>query len=223
MTRVERWERRTDVPLILLATAFLVAYAVPVIHPDLDRGVVDFLNVVSWAVWAAFALDFAIRLALAERRLQYAVKHWYDVALIALPLLRPLRLLRLVALFRVLDRSVGSTLAGRALVYAVGAATFAVFMGALAVLDAERTDSHANITNLGDALWWAAATVATVGYGDFTPVTFEGRVIAIILMLVGIGLVGTVTGATASWLMDRSRRQPHREVLLADPVASEPA
>jgi len=52
-------------------------------------------------------------------------------------------------------------------------------------------------------------------------VTFEGRVIAIILMLVGIGLVGTVTGATVSWLMDRSRRQPHREVILADPVDSE--
>src|SRR5665647_2697871 len=97
MTRVERWERRTDVPLILLALAFLVAYAVPVIHPDLDPGVVDFFNVVSWTVWAAFALDFVIRLALAEKRLQYAVKHWYDVALIALPLLRPLRLLRLVA------------------------------------------------------------------------------------------------------------------------------
>jgi voltage-gated potassium channel len=217
MTRVERWERRADVPLILLAVAFLIAYAVPVIHPDLDPRVVNFFNVVSWTVWAAFAVDFVIRLALAEKPLEYAVKHWYDVALIALPLLRPLRLLRLVALFRVLDRSVGGTLAGRALVYAVGAATFAVFMGALAVLDVERTNAHANITNLGDALWWASATVATVGYGDFTPVTFEGRVIAIILMLVGIGLVGTVTGAMASWLLDRSRRQPHREVISTDP------
>jgi len=213
MTRVERWERRTDVPLILLAVAFLIAYAVPVIHPELDASVLSFFDIVSWTVWAAFALDFAVRLSLAEKRLEYALKHWYDVALIALPLLRPLRLLRLVALFRVLDRSVGGTLAGRALVYAVGAATFAVFLGALAVLDAERTDLHANITNLGDALWWAAATVATVGYGDFTPVTFEGRIIAIALMLVGIGLVGTVTGATASWLMDRSRHQPHREVI----------
>jgi len=169
MTRVERWERRTDVPLILLALAFLVAYAVPVIHPDLDPGVVDFFNVVSWTVWAAFALDLAIRLALAEKRLQYAAKHWYDVALIALPLLRPLRLLRLVALFRVLDRSVGSTLAGRALVYAVGAATFAVFMGALAVLDAERTDSHANITNLGDALWWRPRQSRPWGTGTSHP------------------------------------------------------
>jgi voltage-gated potassium channel len=211
MTRVKRWERRTDVPLILLALAFLVAYAVPVIHPDLDPGLLGFFDVVSWTVWAAFALDFVIRLGLADKKIPYAIRHWYDVALIALPLLRPLRLLRLVALFRVLDRSVGATLAGRALVYAFGAAGFAVFLGSLAVLDAERLDLHANITNLGDAVWWAAATVATVGYGDFTPVTFEGRVIAVILMFVGIGLVGTVTGAMASWLVDRSRRQPRAE------------
>lgn len=191
-----------------------MAYAVPVIHPALDPGMVDFFNIVSWTVWGAFALDFVIRLGLADKKVQYAIKHWYDVALIALPLLRPLRLLRLVALFRVLDRSMGATLAGRALVYAFGAASFAVFMGALAVLDAERLDVHANITNFGDALWWAAATVATVGYGDFTPVTFEGRTIAIVLMLVGIGLVGTVTGAMASWLIDRSKRQPVHQVVV---------
>jgi hypothetical protein len=100
MTRVKRWERRTDVPLILLALAFLVAYAVPVIHPDLDPGLLGFFDVVSWTVWAAFALDFVIRLGLADKKMSYAIRHWYDVALIALPLLRPLRLLRLVALFR---------------------------------------------------------------------------------------------------------------------------
>lgn len=206
MTRVERWERRTDVPLILLAVAFLVAYAVPVIHPALDPGLLDVLNIVSWTVWGAFAVDFAIRIVLAEQRGRYALKHWYDLALIALPLLRPLRLLRLVALFRVLDRSVAASLAGRALVYAVGAATFSVFMGALAVLDAERASEAANITTFGDALWWATATVATVGYGDFTPVTLEGRVVAVMLMIVGIGLVGTVTGAMASWLMQHGSK-----------------
>ncbi|HET7724803.1 MAG TPA: ion channel [Propionibacteriaceae bacterium] len=206
MTRVERWDRRTDVPLILLAVAFLVAYAIPVIHPALDPGLLEVLDAVSWTVWVAFGVDFAIRIVLADDRRGYALRHWYDVALIALPLLRPLRLLRLVALFRVLDRSVGASLAGRALVYAVGAATFSVFMGALAVLDAERASDHANITNLGDALWWAVSTVATVGYGDFTPVTFEGRVVAVVLMLVGIGLVGTVTAAMAAWLMQHRAR-----------------
>jgi voltage-gated potassium channel len=206
MTRVERWERRTDVPLILLALAFLVAYAVPVIDPALDAGLLEVMNAVSWTVWGAFAIDFLIRIVLAENRRRYALTHWYDVALIALPLLRPLRLLRLVALFRVLDRSVSTSLAGRALVYAVGAATFSVFIGALAVLDAERASDHANITTIGDALWWAAATVATVGYGDFTPVTLEGRVVAIVLMLVGIGLVGTVTAAAATWLIQHGSR-----------------
>ena len=101
------------------------------------------------------------------------------------------------------------------LVYAFGAASFAVYMGALAVLDAERLDAQAKITNFGDAVWWAAATVATVGYGDFTPVTFEGRIITIVLMLVGIGLVCTVTGAMACWLMDRARHQRMGEVAAA--------
>lgn len=207
MTRVKRWERRSDVPLLLLALAFLVAYAVPVIHPDLRPGVAEFFMVVSWTVWAAFAADFLIRLWLAEDRLRYAITHWYDVALVALPLLRPLRLLRVVALFRILDRSLGVTMAGRALVYASGLAVFSVFLGAVAVLDAERGDPAANITAFGDAVWWAAVTVATVGYGDYSPVTTEGRTIAIVLMAVGIGLVGTATGSMASWLVDRSRRQ----------------
>lgn len=79
-------------------------------------------------------------------------------------------------------------------------------MGALAVLDAERASEAANITTFGDALWWATATVATVGYGDFTPVTLEGRVVAVMLMIVGIGLVGTVTGAMASWLMQHGSK-----------------
>jgi len=187
-----------------------------VIHPALDPGLLQVLDAVSWTVWGAFAVDFAIRIALADDRRRYALRHWYDLALIALPLLRPLRLLRLVALFRVLDRSVASSLAGRALVYAVGAASFSVVMGALAVLDAERASAHANITSFADALWWAAETVSTVGYGDFTPVTFEGRVVAVVLMLVGIGLVGTVTAAMASWLMQHGSKaaRPVREDVL---------
>ena len=113
MTRVERWERRAEVPLLLLAVAFLVAYAWPVFDPRLDHDLETFLSIVSWTVWAAFAIDFAVRLALADERRGYALRHWYDVALIVLPLLRPLRLLRLLALARVLNRSAAGNLVGQ--------------------------------------------------------------------------------------------------------------
>lgn len=207
MDRVQRWERRAEIPLLLLAIAFLVAYAWPVLDPGLDRDLRTTLTIASWTVWAAFAADFAIRLALAPQRRQYALRHWYDVALIALPLLRPLRLLRLLALVRILDRSAASSLAGRVLVYATGTAAMAVGLGALAILDAERDSADANLSNFGDSLWWAATTVTTVGYGDFYPVTSEGRVVAVVLMLVGIGLVGSVTAAVATWMIERTRAE----------------
>jgi voltage-gated potassium channel len=203
VNRVERWERRAEIPLLLLAAAFVVAYAWPVVDPNVDPGVRGSLNVLSWTVWTAFAIDLVIRLALADDRGRYALRHWYDVALVVLPVLRALRLLRLLVLLRMFDRSAASNLAGRVLAYAAAIAVMSVGLGALAVLDAEQDVSDANIATIGDALWWACTTVTTVGYGDYFPVTLEGRVVAVVLMVVGIGLVGTVTASVAAWLLAR--------------------
>lgn len=198
------WERSTEVPLLLLAIAFLAAWAWPVIDRGLSRDVRSYLGSVSWTVWGAFACDFAVRLTLAgEQRAAYARKHWYDIALICLPLLRPLRLLRLITLLRVIDRA-GSSRANRALTYVLGASVLAVTVGAIAVLDAEERNPGANIKTIGDALWWACTTVTTVGYGDRYPVTATGRCVAVVLMFVGIALMGTVTAALAAWFMARS-------------------
>lgn len=201
MTRVKRWERRTEVPLLLLAFAFLVAYAWPILNPRIGHTLEEWLATISWTVWAAFFLDFVIRVVLAENRGRYILRHWYDVALIALPMLRPLRLLRALALARLLSRSAARTLAGRATLYVVGAAVAAVFLGALAELDAERGAPGANIESFGDAVWWACTTVTTVGYGDHFPVTTTGRLVAVVLMVVGIALVGSVTAAVAAWFV----------------------
>ncbi len=91
------------------------------------------------------------------------------LAVIALPLLRPLRLLRLVAVIGVLNRRAGSSLRGRVVVYVVGATTLLTAVAALAMLDAERNAPGANITTVGDALWWGITTITTVGYGDRSP------------------------------------------------------
>ena len=111
MSRVEQWEHRSEVPLLLLAVAFLVAYVWPVLDPEIPSNARTFLDIVSWTVWAAFAIDFAIRIALADRRWPYIVRHWYDVLLVAIPLLRPMRLLRLLAFVRVLNRTAAGSLA----------------------------------------------------------------------------------------------------------------
>lgn len=202
---MQRWERRAEVPLLLLAVAFLVAYAWPVLDPRLDSDLRNFLTVASWTVWGAFAVDFAARIWLAEGRVEYAIRHWYDVALIVLPMMRPLRLLRLLALARVLNRSATSSLIGRVSTYVAGVAILAVFLGAIAVLDVEQDSPDANIASFGDALWWASTTVTTVGYGDRFPVTTEGRFIAVALMLVGIAVVGAVTASIATWMVGQVR------------------
>lgn len=201
MTSVQRWEKRAEVPLLLLALAFLVAYALPVLDPRLDPDLRTKLEVASWTVWAAFVIDFAARLYLAQERRAYAVSHWYDVALIVLPMLRPLRLLRLLAFARVLNRSAAGSLVGKVSAYVAGTAVMALGLGALAVLDAEQDASGANITTFGDALWWSATTVTTVGYGDLFPVTTTGRFVAVALMLVGIACIGAITAGVAAWLV----------------------
>ena len=83
----------------------------------------------------------------------------------------------------------------------LGVSVIILSVGAVVVYDAERRIEGSNIHTLGDAFWWAAATVMTVGYGDRYPVTDTGRLVAIVLMVTGIALVGTITAAVAAWFV----------------------
>ncbi|MFL6107646.1 MAG: potassium channel family protein [Marmoricola sp.] len=210
MTRVDRWERRAEIPLLFLAVAFLVAYAWPVLDESMNHDLRTWLGVCSWTVWGAFTIDFVIRVALAQERVSYIRSHWYDAVLISVPLLRPLRLLRLLALARIANRSATRSLIGRVTTYVAGTAIAAVGLAAIAILDAEQGARGSNIRSFGDALWWAASTVTTVGYGDRYPVTTEGRFIAVGLMIVGVGTVGAVTASVAAWLIKQVELERER-------------
>lgn len=104
LTRVQRWERRTEIPMILLAVAFFVAYAWRVIDTSIPPTLEQLLTTVSWTLWAAFALDLGIRIVLAERRGRYILSRWYDVVLVLLPMFRPLRVLRVLSALRLIQR-----------------------------------------------------------------------------------------------------------------------
>ena len=198
---IARWEKLTEWPLTVTALVFLAAYAAPIIWPAEDAQLTAACRAAVWLTWALFAADFAVRVVLAERRGRYVLKHWLDVLIIALPLLRPLRLLRLVTLLKVLNRRATSGLRGRVAVYVAGGSALLAFCGALAVLSVERGHGG-TIDGIGDALWWAVETMTTVGYGDRYPVTGQGRLVAVALMLSGIALLGVVTATFATWIVE---------------------
>jgi len=190
-----------ELTLAAVALVFLLAYAWPILQPGLPPVVRHASRVVIVVTWAVFVVDYVVRLHAATDRPRWFSRHLLDLLVLALPVLRPLPLLRLVVVVRVLNRSVAATLRGRVGIYLAGGSVLVSGVAALAVLDAERDAPGALITSYGDALWWAATTVTTVGYGDLYPVTVTGRLVAVGLMIAGIGLLGTVTAGIASWLV----------------------
>jgi voltage-gated potassium channel len=162
--------------------------------------------VTDYVIWVVFVVEFVARLVLAERRVQYAGRHVPDVLMVALPVLRPLRLLRLLVLLRMINRRATASLHGRIVAYVVASAGLVLLISALAMLEAERHNPQANINTFGDALWWAVTTMSTVGYGDRYPATLEGRVIGAGLMVAGIALLGVITATFASWLIGQVRK-----------------
>ncbi|WP_395297711.1 potassium channel family protein [Kitasatospora hibisci] len=203
MTRRERWEQRTQTPLILLSVVFAVAYAVPVLAPRAAPWVLTGATWVEWGVWAAFTVDYGARLLLAEQRWAFIRSSPLDLASVLLPLVQPLRLLRLVSTMLLAGRRVRMASQVRFTTYVAGAVLGLLVFGSLAVLEIERSSPTASIRTLGDALWWSFTTMTTVGYGDLTPTTGLGRLLAVALMLSGIALLGVVTANIAAWFVAR--------------------
>ena len=200
-TNLHRWERHAEWPLAAAALLFLGVFSVQVLlRPQGHEAYV--LWAVDWTIWGVFILDYVARLRLASNRWRWFLHHPLDFAIVALPLLRPLRLLRLLVLIELLQRAVGDAFRGRIVVYTVSGVLLVIYPASLAVFDKERYLPRATINSFGKALWWSITTVTTVGYGDVYPVT-TGRVIAVLLMIGGISLVGVVTAALASWIIQR--------------------
>lgn len=199
---LEQWKRRSEVPLVALAGLFIAAYSWPILDESLPDGWRLICHAVQVLIWLAFASDLLMRIRLATDSRDYARRHIPEMLLVVLATLPPLRLIQVLLAMRVLHRTT-SSLTGRVVAYGAVITTVSVFVGAVTVLSAERHATGANLTHFSDAVWWATTTVTTVGYGDHFPITLEGRIVAVFLMFLGIGLVGTVMGAVASWVLVR--------------------
>lgn len=218
--RLHRWEHLTAYPLTLLSILFIAVYAWPILEPSLDEHWRDVCEIGDLLIWAVFCIEYVARLLLSADKLRFVRTHWFDLSVLILPVLRPLRALRLLNALRVLNRHAVSWTRGRLALYVVATTALIVLIGGLAVLEAERGHPNSNINSYPQALWWAVCTITTVGYGDLYPETLEGRLVALGLMLGGLGLIGFTTGSLASWIVDQlsDSERPNAAATRADVI-----
>jgi voltage-gated potassium channel len=176
-------------------------------------------------VWLAFVAEYVGKLLIAPSRRWYAKRAWFDLVIIALspPFLVPdslqgfravrvIRLLRFVragAVAAIGLREAAQGFKHRKFHYVALATVVVLGLGALGIFTVERGQNN-NIQSVGDAFWWAVVTTTTVGYGDVSPVTVEGRLIAVALMFVGIGFLGIMTATITSFFLEPEKGTEER-------------
>lgn len=208
--------------ILVISLLALAALAVEALVP-LDPASQTILSYADTAICGLFFVDFLMCLSRAKDKKRYLLTWgWLDLisSIPALPLFRWGRVLRVVRILRVLrvvrsGRVLARTILERrtqsGLLAAALASILLIVTGSIAMLQVEQVDG-ANIKTAGDALWWAVTTMTTVGYGDRYPVTSEGRLVAAILMVGGVGLFGVLSGFVASTFIKPSEPEGNSEL-----------
>jgi voltage-gated potassium channel len=219
---LQRFERFTDLPLAFLA--LLIVPALILEERAQSQLLRDAALGINWVVWIAFCAEYIVKLTLAPSRREYVRRAWFDLLIIVLSppflvpdamqgarairavrALRMLRFVRAAAVAAIGLREAGQAFSHKRFHYVVLSTVVVIGLGAIGIFVVEHGHNN-NIQSIPDALWWAIVTVTTVGYGDVSPVTIEGRLIAVALMIIGIGFIGVFTATLTSFFLEPSRR-----------------
>jgi voltage-gated potassium channel len=197
-SKYDAYAKRTDSVLLVMGFVFLVVWTLGTVAVDLPHPIPVLIGTLNALIWLAFVVDIVVRVTLARSSWRFVVKHPLDILSVLYPPLRPLKILAVFSNGSKVLRGQGAVTATKAVVLS---AVLLIWIAAVAILGAERGVPGSNITNFGDALWWAIVTTTTVGYGDFYPVTLTGRIVSGALMVLGISLIGVVTASVAAWFV----------------------
>ena len=218
---VAKHEVAWDLTMASLALTYILAG----LFEDHPHGVLNVRTVVPFgvAITAIFAAEFSLRFYAAASRKAYLRRHWIDL-LALLPAIRYLRFLRLGRLIYLLQAArvlrlgmlirllaefdrVGNRvrwIASKNGVHIILLASLGfVIIGGSLVWEIEHASNRA-FANFGDAVWWAFSTMTTIGYGP-GPATVPGRLIAGVIMVIGIGCFGLITATVAAYFIEHSR------------------
>jgi voltage-gated potassium channel len=204
-SRLAQWQRTSAWPLVGLSLLYTFVYVFPIFAYPLHPVIGDTCRVLEYVIWAIFIIDYGVQFQLATSKMGFLRSEWLALVFVVVPFFRPIRAIRGVVLLRQAStRPRDATLLSIPWIIGSMAVLMMVIMVA-AELNVERFAPGGNIKTVGDALWWSLVTVTTIGYGDRYPVTAEGRMIAAILIVFGIGIIGSMTGYFASWILRQTQ------------------
>jgi voltage-gated potassium channel Kch len=219
----------TNYELFILALSVLSIFNLIVEILPIDPYVQNLVVIFDWGLTPIFLGDFCYRLFSAPSKVGYLIKGggWLDfIGSLPFPGLRLARLFRMWRIYRVLRRigmrnmwrAYRKSRAESALLTVIFLAIVVLEFASIFILVTEKNDPNANIKTASDALWWAYVTVTTVGYGDKYPVTNSGRIVGVLLMTIGVGLFGVITGYLANaFLKPKSAEQDEQEAVNTTP------
>lgn len=218
--RLIAWRRWTEVPLIGLALGSLPILLLEFVRDRLSSADRTFVNVVNLVIFFSFLIDYVVELFLTGARKRYVYSEWTSLLIVvsqgialipAFGFLGAARIFRglrpLIFLFRIFAigaagaKEVRAVLKRKAVAVAFSVAGLVWLTSAAAFTVVEDVGGQRRVGSFGDALWWSATTISTVGYGDIYPVTVIGRVIAVLTTIVGVSTFGVVTAKLASLLI----------------------
>lgn len=194
---------KIDFVVFVCSFLFIVLFTIELVF-NLDDNTKFIIEISDILICTVFLYDFFYRFAKAGNKLNFIKWGWIDLVS-SIPMIEPLRvgrlfrlmkLIRMIRLFRSSKNLLDMFFKKKSvkLIYTVGIfAVILVLFSTIAILQVE-TDAQSNIKTVEDAVWWSVSTITTVGYGDRFPVTTEGRIIAMLLMVYGVGLFGTFAG-----------------------------
>jgi len=199
-TRLDRWQQVTGWPVIVFSVAYIAVYVAPIFWYPLTPGLEDFCHVAEYVIWALFIADYVVQLTLADDRRTFLRHEWLTLLFVVFPFFRPIRAVRGLLFIRQAGTKKRSLIKSLPIILFSMAILLAIIASA-AVLNAERFAPHATITTTSDALWWSVTALTTSGGGGLAPVTNEGRIVATFLLIFGLGLLTSMTGYVASWVL----------------------
>lgn len=201
-------DQMLQIPMVILSFIMLGLFLAE-LSLALSPGWRRTIDLIEWFIWITFVTEFVVKFAIAPDKLGFLRGNWLTVLAVALPVLRifqvarAARVVRSLGALRVITvgnrsiRQLGHLLDRRHLQYVLAVVVIVTVLGAAGIYFLERSIPHANIRTFGDGLWWSAGTVTTVG-NELYPISAEGRVLAVIVMVFGVSVFGYIAGSLAS-------------------------